>query len=107
MDGKYLATAGFDYAARVYELYITPGAARAELLHTLTGHSQAPPVGGLFPGVTTVAFNPDGSKPATGGADGYVKVWLVETGQELWSGKPIPQAWESPTWPSARNQSTW
>jgi WD40 repeat protein/DNA-binding SARP family transcriptional activator len=90
-DGKYLATGGDDYKARIYKLEIEPREARAELLHVLNGHIQANPVGGLFPGLTAVAFSPDGSKLATGGVDGFAKVWQVESGQELLSvqGHPL------------------
>jgi WD40 repeat protein len=60
------------------------GGARAELLHVLTGHIQAD-YRWTFPGLTAVAFSPDGHKLATGGVDGFAKVWQVESGQELLS----------------------
>jgi len=89
-DGTMLATAGSDNLARVWKLNLSPGAASAELLHTLSGHAEGPPVGGLFPGLTTVAFSPDGTKLATGGADGMAKEWDTQTGKELLSVQAHP-----------------
>jgi len=90
LDGTRLATAGSDNLARVWKLDLSPGAASAELLHTLSGHGEGPPVGGLFPGLTTVAFSPDGTKLATGGSDGMAKVWDTQTGKELLSVQAHP-----------------
>jgi WD40 repeat protein len=84
-DGKFLATAGFDNLAKIWKLDLSPGAASAELLHTLTGHAEGPPVGSVFPGLTSVVFSPDGSMLATGGVDKMAKVWDVQTGEELLS----------------------
>jgi WD40 repeat protein len=82
-DKKYLATAGADSLAHIYELDLTPGAARAELRHTLAGHGPGVPVGGLLPGLSNVTFSVDGSRLVTGGTDGFAKIWDVETGREL------------------------
>jgi WD40 repeat protein len=84
-DKKYLATSGHDNLAHIYELDLTPGAARAELRHTLAGHGPGEPIGGLLPGLSTVAFSPDGHRLVTGGTDGFAKIWEVETGRELTS----------------------
>jgi WD40 repeat protein len=84
-DKKYLATSGYDNLAHIYELDLTPGAARAELRHTLAGHGPGEPIGGLFPGLSAVAFSPDGRRLVTGGTDGFAKIWEVEAGQELTS----------------------
>ena len=84
-DGSRLATGGTDNVARIWKLNLASGAAKAELLHTLTGHAGGPPVGGIFDGLNSVVFSPDGTKLATGGVDKFAKVWDVETGQELLS----------------------
>ena len=84
-DGSRLATGGTDNVARIWKLNLTPGAASAELVRTLSGHAEGSPVGGIFDGLTTVVFSPDGIKLATGGVDKFAKVWDVETGQELLS----------------------
>jgi WD40 repeat protein len=84
-DGSRLATGGTDNVARIWKLNLTPGAASAELVRTLSGHAGGPPVGGIFDGLNTVVFSPDGAKLATGGVDKFAKVWDVETGQELLS----------------------
>jgi WD40 repeat protein len=84
-DGSRLVTGGTDNMARIWKLNLTPGAASAELVRTLAGHAEGPPVGGIFYGLTTVVFSPDGTKLATGGVDKFAKVWDVETGQELLS----------------------
>jgi WD40 repeat protein len=90
-DKKYLATSGGDSLAHIYELDLTPGAARAELRHTLAGHGPGVPIGALFPGLSTVAFSPDGSRLVTGGTDGFAKIWEVESGRELMSLQAHPQ----------------
>jgi WD40 repeat protein/serine/threonine protein kinase len=84
-DGSRLATGGTDNVAKIWQLNLTPGATSAELVRTLAGHATGPPVGGIFNGLTTVVFSPDGTKLATGGVDKFAKVWDVETGQELLS----------------------
>ena len=67
-DGRWLATAGADRKARIWD--ITTG----ENLLELSGHSGM---------VELVAFSPDGRLLATAGADGTIKVWNVEDGAEL------------------------
>jgi WD40 repeat protein len=88
--GNRLATAAFDYKARIYDLVIEPGRAKAELLHILAGHRESGPVGGLYHGVMALSFSQDGEILATGGSDGFVILWRVETGQQLWSQQVHP-----------------
>ena len=90
VDGSLLATAGYDNTAKIWKLNLSPGAASAELLRTISGHADAPAVGALFPGITSVAFNPDATKLATGGADGMAIVWEVKTGRKLFSVQAHP-----------------
>ena len=58
-------------------------------------------VGGIFPGVVDVAFSPDSTQLATTGADGFVKLWDVESGEvmtewiadsrlSIWSEEELP-----------------
>ncbi len=84
-DGTLLATAGDDNIAKIWKLHLSPGTPTAELQHTLSGHVKSWAVAGNFPGLTSVAFSPDGEKLATGGVDGVAKIWDVSTGQELLS----------------------
>jgi WD40 repeat protein/DNA-binding SARP family transcriptional activator len=76
-DGTRLATAGQDNTARVWD------AKDGQDLLTLTGHAQAPPVGGWYEGLTTVAFSPDGKLLASAGADGQAILWDMETGERV------------------------
>src|SRR5258705_400589 len=65
-DGSWLATAGADGTARIWDA--VTGRPRA----TLTGHTGW---------VQAVAIAPDGSWLATGGADKTVRIWDAVTGQ--------------------------
>jgi WD40 repeat protein/DNA-binding SARP family transcriptional activator len=76
-DGTRLATAGEDNTARVWD------AVDGQELLTLIGHVPAPPVGGIYGGITCVAFSPDGKLLATGGADGQAILWDSETGESV------------------------
>jgi len=89
-DGSLLATGGTDQIAKIWKLQLSPGAATAELQHTLHGHPRALIVGKYY-GFTSgyyifmAFFSPDGTKLATGSMDGMAKIWDVSTGQELLS----------------------
>ena len=89
--GNLLATAGDDNIAKIWKLHLSPGAATAKLLHTLSGHVKSWPVDGKFLGLTSIAFSPDGANLVTGGVDGVAKIWEVNTGQELLSIQTNPQ----------------
>ena len=90
-DGKLLATAGEDNIANLWKLDFSSGEPNAELLHTLIDHGDAPPVGGMFPGLTAVVFSPDGAKVATGGQDGIARIWDTKTGEQLQAIKARPE----------------
>ncbi|MDX1665123.1 MAG: hypothetical protein R3272_15130, partial [Candidatus Promineifilaceae bacterium] len=85
-DGNLIASAGADSTARLWN--VVSGEA---LLVVEASDPQAKPVGYHFPGLLEVEFSPDGRWLATGGADGVVDVWDVDTslatgeGQLVWS----------------------
>jgi WD40 repeat protein len=80
-DGKWLIATGQSDLGRgksgkawVY------AAATGELAYELTGHSDE---------MSSAAFSDDGARIATGGADGTLRIWDVQTRQEILS---LPQA---------------
>jgi WD40 repeat protein len=108
-DGRWLAVAGPDHQARVYDL------ANDRVVYTLGEHREPlfsiafSPTGGLLAtgsddttiilwdldtgmarltmrghnqGVTSLAFTPDGKLLASGSWDGHTKLWNVATGEE-------------------------
>jgi WD40 repeat protein/DNA-binding SARP family transcriptional activator len=84
-DGTRLATAGEANTARVWD------AQDGRELLTLTGHAEAPPVGGMVAGIPAVAFSPDGRLLASGGADGQARLWDAETGESVLALQVHPQ----------------
>jgi RNA polymerase sigma factor (sigma-70 family) len=65
---KVIAVGGKNGEVRVY------AALTGKVLTTLTGHKDA---------VTSIGFNPDGTRIVTGGADKTARVWDAENGKEL------------------------
>jgi WD40 repeat protein/predicted Ser/Thr protein kinase len=79
-DGALLASASFDVTARLWDLHNNREALK------LIGHGPVIAASrGSSPGVNSVAFLFDGQRVVTGGMDGKVKTWDVETGRELQS----------------------
>jgi WD40 repeat protein len=69
-DGRWLVTASLDATAAVWDTE------EFRLAHTLIGH---------FDQVMAVAFDPVRPEVATSGPDEAVKIWSLETGEELLS----------------------
>jgi WD40 repeat protein len=67
-DGKFLATAGVDWTARVWD------AESGKELIILSGHAEA---------VNSVAFSPDGTHLATASSDKTVRLWNATSGEVL------------------------
>jgi WD40 repeat protein/serine/threonine protein kinase len=89
-DGTRLATAGNDQAVKVWD------ATTGQEARTLIGHTRDVALGGLgrashtalmfsdlTGGVAGVTFLEDGTRLASAGADGTVKVWEATTGREV------------------------
>ncbi|MCB0185568.1 MAG: hypothetical protein KDE31_14970, partial [Caldilineaceae bacterium] len=70
-DANLLAYAGPAHAIALWNL-AAPG--KADLLHTLKGHTNQ---------ITSVAFSPDGSQLVSCSFDRSVRLWDVETGRHL------------------------
>jgi WD40 repeat protein len=81
-DGKLLATADSRNTVKIWRLDLLASPASVDIMHTITGHTIAQSIVNLLPGLNTVAFSPDNKKLATGGVNGLVKIWDVETGME-------------------------
>ena len=76
-DGLRLVTAGGkDNTAKVWD------STSGEELAVLDGHGEGS-VGGIFFGVLSAAFSPDGQYIATGGVDGGVQLWDAATYQPV------------------------
>jgi WD40 repeat protein len=84
-DGKTIATASEDTDVILWD------AISGQQIRVISGHDEGPLMGNTFVGVTAVNFSPEGEKLATAGADGKVKVFDVNSGQELLSIIADPQ----------------
>jgi len=76
-DGRYLASASFDYSARLWDWE------EGTCLHTFQGHNTW---------VFGMCFSPDGKALATSGMDKTIKLWDCRTGQCLKS-LPTGEDW--------------
>ncbi len=65
-DGKFIATAGRDKTAKIWEI------STGREIRTFTGHNGR---------LICVSFSPDGTMLATGAADSKVKLWETATGK--------------------------
>ncbi|MEE9216242.1 MAG: WD40 repeat domain-containing protein, partial [Anaerolineales bacterium] len=74
-DGRFQAVAGFDSLAHVFRIEEKPAEdPRYLYLHPLVGHEG---------NVTGVAFNPTGNILASSSFDGTVRLWDINSGDEL------------------------
>jgi WD40 repeat protein/class 3 adenylate cyclase/tRNA A-37 threonylcarbamoyl transferase component Bud32/energy-coupling factor transporter ATP-binding protein EcfA2 len=81
-DGQSLLTAGADNTAKVWDLRASLASPDSSPRLQISGHtSQRNSLS--QPGIRGVAFSPDGTRLLTAGADGVVKIWASDTGQEI------------------------
>lgn len=78
-DGNMAGTVSTDGTGRLWS------PETGELLTTLAGHDlvQVASLAGFRPGVFAIAFSPDSTLVATGGADGTARVWGSQSGEEV------------------------
>ena len=82
-DGQSLATAGADNVARIWDLRASLASPDSPARLEITGHQNLKNKLSSQPGIRQVFFSPDGSRLLTAGADGMVKLWDSDTGQEI------------------------
>jgi WD40 repeat protein len=73
-NGKILASGGGGNDKTIKIWYLAE-----KKVHTLTGHSD------WFGGINSLAFSPDGKILASGSQDKTVKLWKLETGEEIYT----------------------
>ena len=79
-DGKRIATASWDNHVKVWD------AKTGKELLTYTGHDADPQSSFVGrSGVLSLVWSPDGTKIASEGLSGWVRVWRAETGVELFA----------------------
>lgn len=79
-DGTQIATASWDNHVKLWD------ARTGKELLTFVGHDIDPPSGFVQrSGVLNLVWSPDGTKIASGGLSGWVRVWYAKTGEELFS----------------------
>ncbi|RPI78927.1 MAG: WD40 repeat domain-containing protein, partial [Chloroflexi bacterium] len=81
-DGQSLASAGADNIARVWDIRASLASSNNSARLELSGHDDQSSSLGNQPGIRQVAFSPDGETLLTAGADGIIKLWNINTGQE-------------------------
>jgi WD40 repeat protein len=82
-DGQSLVTAGADNTAKVWNLRASLASPDNSAQLKISGHSNQINSLSNQPGIRQAAFSPDGARLLTAGADGTVKLWEIETGQEI------------------------
>jgi WD40 repeat protein len=79
-DGSKIATASWDNTVKLWD------AKNGKEISTFTGHS-ADPINRLFgfQGILNLVWSPDGTRVASQGLTGWVRVWEIATGTELFA----------------------
>jgi WD40 repeat protein len=82
-DGRRLATAAQDGLVIVWDVAGSLAAGQGQELLALDAHDPNAVIGGIFSGVQSVAYNYDGTRLATSGADGMMRLWNAINGDLL------------------------